>query len=74
MAVDVSLQVHILPEGAAEPFSLLGLVRLIQHLAVSGTLDTSAQITFIVDSGTGTTAIGEILKSQFSFKSSPGLL
>lgn len=53
-----SLQVYSLAEGASNPHALLGMIRLAHYLATSGTLDPNQPCQFVIDSGTGTTAIG----------------
>eukprot|EP00887_Chlorella_sp_A99_P002469 scaffold10.g2469.t1 len=50
--------VAVIPEGAAEPSALLGLVRLAEWLARQPALGSSAAATLVVDSGTGATAAG----------------
>jgi hypothetical protein len=48
-------QIAIVQEGAAEPYALLGLLRLVDHLHKErGNVPTA----LIVDSGTGATATG----------------
>ena len=52
------LQVHIIPEGAANADSLLGFIRLIDYLVQPSVLGR-APLRLVVDSGTGITATGE---------------
>lgn len=52
-------KVAIIPEGCgSEASALLGTMRIINWLDTSGTVKSGSKCTFIVDSGTGTTAIG----------------
>ena len=51
------MQVHIIPEGAANADALLGFVRLIDYLAQPSVLGRSPCV-LVVDSGTGITATG----------------
>ena len=53
-------QVSVIEEGAASPLACLGLIRLVAHLAETWGTDDE-DVTIIVDSGTGTTAIGRSL-------------
>lgn len=52
----IALKVAVVPEGAADAVSILGLVRLARYLTSSHNLD--GLDTIVVDSGTGTSAIG----------------
>lgn len=61
------LQVAVIPEGASDASALLGLVRMVRWLADSGALGCAQEQTIVVDSGTGTTAIGA--SQLLSFKS-----
>ena len=53
-------KVAIIPEGGSEATAMLGMLRLINWLESSGTVvpKNNQQCTLIVDSGTGTSAIG----------------
>ena len=57
-AADPGLRVGVIPEGAAEPRALLGLVRQLAWLATQSPLAGRRGL-LVVDSGTGTTAVGE---------------
>eukprot|EP00249_Psilotum_nudum_P002752 c15883_g1_i1 orf=324-1511(+) len=50
-------RVAIVREGAADAVALLGLIRLVEHLAQSSIFGED-KLLLVVDSGTGTTAIG----------------
>lgn len=50
------VQVAVVPEGAADVQSLVGLLRLVAHLDETAALGAAPHI--VVDSGTGTSAIG----------------
>lgn len=52
----IAKQVAVVQEGAADAVSILGLVRLAQYLTSSQFQDGLE--TIVVDSGTGTSAIG----------------
>lgn len=67
-------QVATISEGAGDVGALLGCVRLVEFLASSGVLERPADTpyTIVIDSGTGTTAIGGsswlvLLSFQLSF-------
>ena len=60
------MQVFALAEGGADPFALLGLIRLVQNLALSKTFSPEDDCTLIIDSGTGTTAVGALSSLQIS--------
>lgn len=64
-----ALQVHIIPEGAANADALLGFIRLIDYLAQPSVLGRSP-CHLVIDSGTGITATGGILPPR---NDSPGL-
>jgi len=53
------MQVFVLAEGAADPLALLGSIRLIRHLADNLAFPTDRKCSLVVDSGTGTTAVGD---------------
>jgi 1-aminocyclopropane-1-carboxylate deaminase/D-cysteine desulfhydrase-like pyridoxal-dependent ACC family enzyme len=51
--------IAIIPEGGSDAPALLGMLRLINWLHTSGTVNnTNRKCTLIVDSGTGTSAVG----------------
>lgn len=54
-------QVAVISEGAGDASALLGCVRLVEYLCSLGVLDQppGTPYTIVIDSGTGTTAIGE---------------
>jgi D-cysteine desulfhydrase len=51
-------KVAIIPEGGSEAAALLGMLRLVNWLDTSGSVQPNRHCTLIVDSGTGTSAIG----------------
>lgn len=51
-------KVAVIPEGASDADALPGLVRMVRWLADSGALGPTQEQVIVVDSGTGTTAIG----------------
>jgi 1-aminocyclopropane-1-carboxylate deaminase/D-cysteine desulfhydrase-like pyridoxal-dependent ACC family enzyme len=51
-------EIAIIPEGGSVAAALLGTLRLINWLDTSGTVQSGSRCILIVDSGTGTTAIG----------------
>lgn len=51
------LQVHLLPEGGSGVHALLGLIRLVGWLA-EDMFSLKDNYILVVDSGTGTTAVG----------------
>ena len=57
-------QVYELAEGAADPLALLGLIRLVQHLATCCKIPSTEPVSIVIDSGTGTTAVGKERVSQ----------
>ena len=52
-------QYYDLAEGAADPIEILGSIRLICHLADTLAFPTDRECSLVVDSGTGTTAVGD---------------
>ncbi len=59
------MQLHVLPEGGAEPAALLGCIRLIHWLSQPHALGPKP-LTLVVDCGTGTTATGTTLSDCFA--------
>ena len=53
----MTLQVHVIPEGAGEAAALLGCIRLVDWLAQPQVLGPDP-LTLVLDCGTGTTATG----------------
>ena len=51
-------QVHILPEGGAEPLALLGAARLVAWLAAREPFRSAPRVEIVLDCGTGATAAG----------------
>lgn len=51
-------KVAIIPEGGSEAAALLGMIRLVNWLNTSGTVQPGNRCALIIDSGTGTSAIG----------------
>lgn len=52
-------KVAVVPEGASEASSLLGMIRMMHWVAVTAQRDsTHKKVQFVVDCGTGTTAVG----------------
>ncbi|KAI3435140.1 uncharacterized protein J3R85_006369 [Psidium guajava] len=53
-----SRKVVIINEGAGDSIALLGVIRLVHHLSQSHLLGKEKAMKFVVDAGTGTTAVG----------------
>ncbi|KAL3726365.1 hypothetical protein ACJRO7_031284 [Eucalyptus globulus] len=53
-----SRKVVIMNEGAGDSIALLGVIRLVHHLSQSHLLGKEKAMKFVVDAGTGTTAVG----------------
>lgn len=53
-----SRKVVIMNEGAGDSIALLGVIRLVHHLSQSHLLGKERAMKFVVDAGTGTTAVG----------------
>ncbi|KAM5568010.1 D-cysteine desulfhydrase 2, mitochondrial [Rosa sericea] len=51
-------KIVIVNEGAGDVVALLGLIRLVQYLSQNHLLGKERVLKFVVDSGTGTTAVG----------------
>ncbi|KAL2903504.1 D-cysteine desulfhydrase 2 mitochondrial [Bienertia sinuspersici] len=51
-------KVVIIKEGAGDAVALLGIIRLVRYLSQSHILGKDRPYNFVIDSGTGTTAIG----------------
>ncbi|CAA0383723.1 unnamed protein product [Arabidopsis thaliana] len=51
-------KVLIVNEGAGDALALLGMFRLVQHLSQDHLLGKKRPVKFVVDAGTGTTAVG----------------
>ena len=54
----IESQVHILPEGGAEPLALLGAARLVAWLAARKPFKSAPRVEIVLDCGTGATAAG----------------
>jgi len=59
---DGAARVAVVPEGSSEAAALLGMVRLVHWMAGSGEIGPGDRGTLVVDSGTGTSAVGETHK------------
>eukprot|EP00850_Spirogloea_muscicola_P011131 SM000068S20563 [mRNA] locus=s68:99274:101261:- [translate_table: standard] len=57
-SAESSVKVGVIKEGAGDALALLGLVRLVHSLASGGFPEPTSQWHLVVDSGTGTTAVG----------------
>ncbi|KAK9751121.1 hypothetical protein RND81_02G243600 [Saponaria officinalis] len=55
---DGKKKVVIVKEGAGDAVALLGIIRLVQYLSQNHVLGSERPYNFVIDSGTGTTAIG----------------
>jgi D-cysteine desulfhydrase len=55
---DKNRKIAIIPEGGSEAAAMLGMLRLVNWLHTSGTVQPNKKCTLVVDSGTGTSAIG----------------
>ncbi|KAH9606167.1 hypothetical protein KSS87_014482 [Heliosperma pusillum] len=55
---DGTKRVVIVKEGAGDAVALLGMIRLVQYLSQGHILGNKRPYNFVIDSGTGTTAIG----------------
>ncbi|KAK2443549.1 Pyridoxal-5'-phosphate-dependent enzyme family protein [Trifolium repens] len=51
-------KILIVNEGAGDSVALLGIIRLVQYLSQNHLLGKQRSVKFVVDAGTGTTAIG----------------
>lgn len=60
-----SKKVVIVSEGAGDAFALLGLIRLVKYLSQDHVFGKEQEINFVVDAGTGTTAIGLALGALY---------
>ena len=58
MSWNNAARVAVLSEGGVDPLSLFGMIRLVYWLATSGAVDPESLVTIVIDSGTGTSAIG----------------
>lgn len=58
MSWNNAARVAVLSEGGVDPLSLLGMVRMVHWIVESGTADPERPMTIVIDSGTGTSAIG----------------
>ncbi|XP_010556352.1 PREDICTED: D-cysteine desulfhydrase 2, mitochondrial [Tarenaya hassleriana] len=58
-------KVMIVNEGAGDAIALLGMIRLVQYLSQDHLLGKKRPVKFIVDAGTGTTAVGLGLAAMF---------
>lgn len=56
------VQVFLLPEGGSGTLALLGSIRLVDWLR-DNCLDPNSKVSLVVDSGTGTTAVGPAMPS-----------
>uniref|UniRef100_A0A7C9EGV4 D-cysteine desulfhydrase n=1 Tax=Opuntia streptacantha TaxID=393608 RepID=A0A7C9EGV4_OPUST len=57
-------KVVIINEGAGDAVALLGVIRLVHYLSQSHVLGKERPYNFVIDAGTGTTAIGFALGAQ----------
>ncbi|KAL9226376.1 hypothetical protein vseg_002198 [Gypsophila vaccaria] len=61
---DGTKKVVIVKEGAGDAVALLGIVRLVQYLSQNHVLGNKRPYNFVIDSGTGTTAVGFALGAK----------
>lgn len=61
---DAMKKVVIINEGAGDVVALLGIIRLVHYLSQSHILGKERPYNFVIDAGTGTTAIGFALGAQ----------